>query len=163
MRSLIILASALMLGACQSNFYHHEPESDAATLIFSSNNQAVQPMVCVPGQGFKDTRYAVGRGGSQLADELAEALNKRIEVEATVTPSAHTLVAFRFRQSKRSGIADRCRIAAAFPTQAGETYQVRFIREFSTCRISVISRDDEKELSIEYVSRSTSQQPECRS
>jgi len=161
MRSLIILASALMLGACQSSFYNHVPESDAATLVFSSNNQAVQPMVCVPGQGFKDTRYAVGRSGSQLSDELAEVLHKRNEVEVTVNPSEHTVVAFRFRQANRSGRANRCRVATTFPTQAGQAYQVRFIRESSACHISVIPLDDQEKLPIDDTSQRVSHHPEC--
>ncbi len=55
MKRTFLLLPAVLLAGCQMFTYQPPSVEDTATVVFTGN-AAAQPVVCVPGRGFKDTK-----------------------------------------------------------------------------------------------------------
>jgi hypothetical protein len=146
---LALLATLVLLTACQNSFHTDHNASDAVTLIFSSNDLPAQPAICVPGTGFRDTRFAVGRAGSKILDDLNEAMKKSAEVTATVAASDTLVAGFRYRDSGRAGAEkNRCRRAVRFAAETGQTYHLR-LDDAASCAVSVTQSRGEEQVRVD--------------
>ena len=58
MKKTLLLLPALMLAGCQMLNYQEPGGEDTATVVFTGN-EAAQPVVCVAGRGFKDTKTSL--------------------------------------------------------------------------------------------------------
>ena len=58
MKKTLLLLPALMLAGCQMLNYQEPTGEDTAAVVFTGN-EAAQPVVCVPGRGFKDTKISL--------------------------------------------------------------------------------------------------------
>lgn len=128
-----LLITMLLLTACQSAVYQNQfypPASgeDSAELVFSSDDLAVQPLICLPGSGWRPTAEAVGRGDSKVFDDLNKVLRKAREVTVRV-PAGEIQAGFRYRESGRYADHSRCQVDGAFSAQAGERIQLLFRRD----------------------------------
>ena len=121
---VVLLVGVILLAGCQLAFHQDYPGEDAATLVFTSDDLPAQPVICVPGEGFRDTRIAVGRGGMKILDDLNEAMKKATEVTVQVAASDRVVAGFRYREGARAGDKQRCRTAHAFQAEPGATYQL---------------------------------------
>lgn len=139
---LALLATVCLLSACQSTFHHDHVGDNAATLHFSSDDLPAQPVICVAGDGFRDTRTAVGRDGFKILTDLNEAMRKSPEVSAQVAASAATVAGFRYRDSARTAERSRCRTAMRFVTEPGQHYRLRL--EDNQCTVSVSRQNGEE-------------------
>lgn len=139
--SLCLLGSLAILSGCQHLVYQPPAATTpAATLTFSSNNVAVQPVVCVPGSGFRDTEYAVAHipFSSELVSELNASLKKSETVSARVDASSGRVVAgFVMQQKSAGGSRKRCKVAASIPVAAGQAYDVKFVHDSGHCGVEV--------------------------
>ena len=120
---LALLASVCLLSACQSAYHHDHVGEAAATLHFGSDDLPAQPVICVAGEGFRETRMAVGRDGYKILTDLNEAMKKSPEVSAQIQASASTVE------------KSRCRTAMRFATEPGQHYRLRL--EDNRCAVSV--------------------------
>ncbi len=140
----ILLASLVALASGCSH-YHGPEGSDTATVVFTSNNVAAQPMVCVPGKGFQSTRYALSRNpfDSEAISQLNETLRKSAEVPASLPAGEPVRVGVQFRETREMGnpAPFRCNAAVRFTPQAGATYSVHFVRDGSQCGLGVSLAD----------------------
>ena len=132
---LALLASVCLLSACQSAYHHDHVGEAAATLHFGSDDLPAQPVICVAGEGFRETRMAVGRDGYKILTDLNEAMKKSPEVSAQIQASASTVAGFRYRDSARTAEKSRCRTAMRFATEPGQHYRLRL--EDNRCAVSV--------------------------
>ena len=57
----LFLAPLALLAGCQHLNYQPPTDGDTAQVTFTSNDTAAQPVVCVPGKGFKSTEYALSQ------------------------------------------------------------------------------------------------------
>ena len=140
----ILLASLVALASGCSH-YHGPEGSDAATVVFTSNNVAAQPMVCVPGEGFQATRYALSRNpfDSDAITQLNDTLRKSAEVPATL-PAGEPVrlgVQFQEKRNKDAPAPFRCNAAVRFTPQAGATYSAHFIRDGQQCGLGISLAD----------------------
>lgn len=137
-----LLVGVTLLAGCQLKFHQDYQGDDAATLLFSSDDLAAQPVICVPGEGFRDTRVAVGRGGMKLLDDLNEAMGKSPEVKVQVAASDTLVAGFRYQRGGRHEERQRCRAAHAFQVEAGKTYQL-MLGKGNDCPLTVsVTGDD---------------------
>lgn len=132
---LALLATTCLLTACQSMFHQDYAGDNAAILTFSSDDLPAQPVICVPGEGFRETSFSVGRDGYKILNDLNEAMKKSPEVVVKVQASGETLAGFRYRDSARTAEKSRCRIAMRFSSEPGEHYQLRL--DDDRCAVSV--------------------------
>lgn len=139
---LALLATVCLLSACQSAFHHDHAGENVATLTFSSDDLPAQPVICVAGEGFRETRTAVGRDGYKILDDLNEAMKKSPEVSARVAASENTVAGFRYRDSARTAEKSRCRTAMRFRTEPGQHYRVRL--EDNRCTVSVTQQSGDE-------------------
>ena len=142
--SRILTASAslslLLLAGCQALSYQPPTGDDTASITFTSDNIAVQPVICVPGSGFRSTSMALAHKPfqSEFFDELNAGLRKAESVTTDVsTISGSALVGFILQERPREGMAKRCKTAARFPVQAGASYQAHFLYEGGHCGIQI--------------------------
>lgn len=140
-----VLLAALMLGGCARFAYQPAADADAASVTFSSEGISVQPMVCVPGKGFRATEYSVAsnEGDSDFTAELNETLKKQPEVTTQLPGGRDARVAFSYSQASQSaGIRDRCKVAVFFHARAGAHYQAHFSLPGGQCALTLTSNDD---------------------
>lgn len=135
-----LLAVICMLSACQSARHIDYASEAAVTLIFSSDDLAAQPIICVPGKGIQETSVAVGIGGYKIFDDLNEAMNKSPEVHATVAPDSAVIAGFRYSQRSRAAGRKRCERMVSFDAIAGQTYQLR-LESSPRCTITATRQD----------------------
>lgn len=132
--------SFMLLTGCQALSYQPPSGSDTATITFTSDNIAVQPVICVPGSGFRSTSMALAHKPfqSEFFDELNAGLRKAESVTTRIsTTSGSVQVGFILQKVQREGMSQRCKTAARFPVQAGAQYQAHFLYENSHCGIQI--------------------------
>ena len=145
MKQFICAAAATaLLAGCQHLAYSPPEGDDTATVVFTSENIAVQPMVCVPGKGFEATEFAVSHEPfeSDFFTQLNETLKKQPEVETTVSTDSAVRLGFSFtakgNTSKGVGVKDRCKVAILFPAQPGGEYRAHFsLTDAGDCAMSL--------------------------
>lgn len=139
--SLALLGCLAALTGCQHLVYQPPAVSTpTATFTFSSNNVAVQPVVCVPGIGFRDTEFAVAQEpfSSELVSELNASLKKSKTVSVPVDATRGRVIAgFVMQQKTAGGSRKRCRVAASIPVIAEQEYAVQFVHGNGHCGIEV--------------------------
>ena len=142
-RPILLVSLVALASGCS---HYHGPEgSDAATVVFTSNRVAAQPMVCLPGKGFQSTRYALSRHDSDLdaLNELNEAMRKNAEVTTSVPGGAPIRLGVQFSEPRGMGNPTpfRCNAAVMFTPQAGTSYSAHFVRDGSQCGLGVSLAD----------------------
>jgi len=142
------LASAcvILLAGCQHLSYQ-APEGDNTTSVtFTGNNNAAQPVVCVPGKGFKPTEYALAQNplGGEALNDLLESLKKSPEVTTTVAAEPATRIGVSYDQRQTDKSRDRCRVALQFNPVAGQHYQASFHYENDQCGLSLTEQDGKR-------------------
>lgn len=146
MKTLALLFVSLLaiLAGCQRFTYHPPQEGARATLTFSSDNVAVQPMVCVPGEGFKATAYALAQKPfeSDFFNELNKSLKKSERVIVEVPADAPIRIGFSLSRPAGSGPRQRCKVAAQLPVRAGAAYRAHFQMNGEHCGIQVTAEND---------------------
>ncbi|MEE4249781.1 MAG: hypothetical protein V2I38_04270, partial [Alcanivoracaceae bacterium] len=135
-----LLAVIFLLSACQSGRHADYASEDAVTLIFSSDDLAAQPIICIPGEGIRETPMSVGIGGYKILDDLNEAMKKSPEVTATVAPDSPVIAGFRYSQRGRIVARKRCERMVSFEASAGQTYQLR-LESSPTCTITATRQE----------------------
>src|SRR5690606_10066776 len=111
---------------------------DTASITFTSDNIAVQPVVCVPGSGFQSTRQALAHTPfeSEFFSELNANLNKSKEVTVDVaTQSGQVIVGFVMQRRQDNGPRDRCKVAVRLPVSSGDRHSVHFSLESGHCGV----------------------------
>src|SRR5690606_28508358 len=109
------LLSLTLLTGCQALSYQPPAGSDTATITFTSDNIAVQPVICVPGSGFRSTSMALAHKPfqSEFFDELNAGLRKADSVTTQIaTRSGSVQVGFILQKVQREGMTKRCKTAA---------------------------------------------------
>jgi len=138
MKALFLAPLALLVG-CQHLNYQPPTDSDTAQVTFTSNNTAAQPVVCVPGKGFKATEYALSQNpvsGGAL-DDLLKTMKKSPQVATTVGSAPATRIGVTYNRRQADNSRDRCRVALQFDPRAGGDYQAHFIYENGQCGLSL--------------------------
>lgn len=132
LKYIAVFSLLTLITGCQKFAYQPAEGDNTASITFTSDNLAVQPFVCVPGEGFKATEYAVSQQPfeSDFFTQFNDSLKKKAEVETTVEASKSTKVGFSFRERKapQDKVAARgqCRVAVLFNTEAGMSYSAHF-------------------------------------
>ena len=139
---LPVIALALLAG-CARFAYQPAQGTDVADVTFTSDGISVQPMVCVPGKGFKGTEYSVARtDGGEVVSQLNEAMRKKTAVTTQVAAGSNR-IGFSFTESESSaGTRERCKIAVFFDAVAGAHYQAHFSMPGEQCALALTSEDD---------------------
>lgn len=157
-----LLIAVLLLSACESALYQDQfypPASGDNTveLLFSSDDLAVQPLICQPGSGWQPTEQSVGRGEGKVFDDLNKLLRKANEVSIRV-PAGEVLAGFRYRESGRYADHARCQVEAGFTTEAGDQIRLVFRRDNKgQCLLDVHGNDQEGEAALVTTSPVTCQ------
>lgn len=138
--TLALMAAAL--AGCQHLAYTPPEGDNTATVVFASDNIAVQPMVCVPGKGFKATEFAVSHEPfeSTFFTQLNDSLKKQPTVETTVAADTSVRLGFSYTakdSSKGPGIKNRCKVAILFEPAPGGQYEARFSLADGECAMSL--------------------------
>lgn len=137
---LTLLGLSLALTGCQMLSYQEPASGATATVVFSSDNVAVQPVVCVPGKGFKSTEYAVAQKPfkSEFFDQLNDSLKKKEQVEVKVPATGDRIrIGFVLQRKQDNGTYHRCKVAADFGITANATYQAHFVESGDHCGLTV--------------------------
>ncbi|MDF1781992.1 MAG: hypothetical protein P1U67_11905 [Alcanivoracaceae bacterium] len=146
LKSLSVLGLALIFSGCQMLSYQ-EPEGDNnATVVFSSDDYAVQPAICVPGKGFESTLISVAkkRAESQFANDMNTVLKKSETVEVKVsTERKRAKVGFIMQRKHNNGPRERCKVAAEFMISAGQQYHATFTKSGEHCGIAITDANNE--------------------
>jgi hypothetical protein len=133
-------ALSLLLSGCQMLSYQEPNGDDTATIIFSTENAAVQPVICVPGQGFESSNFSVARKSStnDTMKDLHEAMHKAEQVSVRVDASRHS-ARIGFIMQKKSGAGPRtiCKVAAQLSVVAGQTYHATFTEASNSCGVTL--------------------------
>ena len=137
-----LLAMVFMLSACQSNRHVDYVSEDAVTLVFSSDDLAAQPIICVPGKWIQETPMSVGIGGYKVLDDLNEAMKKSPEVRATVASGTPVIAGFRYSQRSRIAARQRCERMVSFDAVAGQTYRLH-LEKSPICTITATRQEGE--------------------
>lgn len=135
----LILAPLVLLAGCQHLNYQPPAGDNTAKLTFTSNNTAAQPVVCVPGKGFKATEYALSQNpisGGAL-DDLLKTMKKSPQVTTTVDSAPATRIGVTYNRRQSDNSRDRCRVALQFDPRAGGEYQAHFVYENDQCGLSL--------------------------
>ena len=140
---VVLLVGVILLAGCQLAFHQDYSGEDAATLVFSSDDLPAQPVICVPGEGFRDTRIAVGRGGMKMLDDLNEAMKKSPEVEVSIPAGRDVIAGFRHRSLERPGDRDGCRQAVRLSPSANARYRLH-LEDGDRCLISTSQWQNEQ-------------------
>ncbi|MQX53160.1 hypothetical protein [Alcanivorax sediminis] len=140
MKYLAIASFAITLAGCQHLSYQPPHGEDTAKITFTTNGTPAQPVICVPGKGFRSTEYSLARtpmGGDSMND-LMQTLKKNPTVTTTISPSEQARVGVVYNQkSLNSTLRDRCKIALQFDAIAGEHYQASFNYSADQCGLSI--------------------------
>lgn len=143
MRPILLVSLVALASGC--SHYHGPEDNNAATVVFSSNNVAAQPMICVPGSGFQSTRYALSRNpfDADAITQLNDTLRKSPEVPATVPADTPVRLGVQFQEHRQKGgpAPFRCNAAVRFTPQAGVTYSAHFIRDGNQCGLGISLAD----------------------
>ena len=93
MKKTLLLLPALMLAGCQMLNYQEPGGEDTATVVFTGN-EAAQPVVCVAGRGFKDTKtsVAVKPWDTNAFNELFKTMRKAEQVPVAVAADGQTRI-----------------------------------------------------------------------
>lgn len=141
--TLALLALTSALAGCQKLAYQPAEGDNTATLVFSSDNVAVQPMICVPGKGFEPTEYAVSQAPfkSDFFTQLNDSLKKAEQVETTVPAGTSLRIGFSYAakdpNKQGPGVGDRCKLAIVFKPEAGGRYDAHFSLPDGECAMSL--------------------------
>ncbi|WP_370185069.1 hypothetical protein, partial [Alloalcanivorax sp.] len=102
---------------------------DTAAVVFTGN-EAAQPVVCVPGRGFKDTKIslAVKPWDTNAFDELFSAMKKAEQVPVTVAADGQARIGVVYNERDTDMRRNHCRVAVQFNAQAGARYLAHFTR-----------------------------------
>lgn len=133
----LVTACAFLLAGCQHLNYQPPSGDDTATVTFTGNSLSAQPMVCVPGKGFKATEYALTSSGSEALGDLRKALKKSPQVTTSVTAGASTRIGVAFNRPGDNHSRDRCQVALLFTPSAGNAYSAHFVYENDQCGLSL--------------------------
>jgi hypothetical protein len=145
MRLFIALLSFVTLAGCQGMSYQEPADGPGASLTFTSDRVSAQPMVCVPGKGFKPTRIALSRHDSdnESLKDLNEAVKKAPRVTINVPAGKPLTIGVKYEKpASMGGVRDRCRVAVRFSPVAGGTYRAHFVRPGDQCGLSVTTDDN---------------------
>lgn len=138
LRTLPAFALLTLLSGCQALSYQPPTGEDTASITFTSDNIAVQPVVCVPGKGFRPTREALAHAPfeSEFFSELNANLKKSKEVTVDVTTtSGQVVVGFVMQRRQDNGPRDRCKVAVRLPVSKGDHHHVHFSLENGHCGV----------------------------
>ena len=129
MKKTLLLLPALLLAGCQMLNYQEPTGEDTATVLFTGN-EAAQPVVCVPGRGFKDTKtsLAVKPWDTNAFDELFSAMKKAEQVPVTVAADGQARIGVVYNERDTDMRRNHCRVAVQFNAQAGARYLAHFTR-----------------------------------
>ena len=129
MKKTLLLLPALMLAGCQMLNYQEPTGEDTASVVFTGN-EAAQPVVCVPGRGFKDTKIslAVKPWDTNAFDELFSAMKKAEQVPVTVAADGQARIGVVYNERDTDMRRNHCRVAVQFNAQAGARYLAHFTR-----------------------------------
>ncbi|WOD29496.1 hypothetical protein RYH70_05385 [Alloalcanivorax xenomutans] len=129
---------ALLLAGCQMLSYTAPTDGDVATVTFSSDNIAAQPVVCVPGKGFQSTPTSLQQVPfeTKAFDELLKTMKKAPEVTTTVRADEQARIGVIYQKGS-AGNRDLCRVAVQFNAQAGASYAARFTNDNNQCGLEV--------------------------
>ena len=129
MKKTLLLLPALMLAGCQMLNYQEPAGEDTATVTFTGN-EAAQPVVCVPGRGFKDTKtsLAVKPWDTNAFNELFSAMKKAEQVPVTVAADGQARIGVVYNERDTDMRRNHCRVAVQFNAQAGARYLAHFTR-----------------------------------
>lgn len=144
LRTLPTFALLTLLSGCQAFSYQPPTGEDTASITFTSDNIAVQPMVCVPGTGFRATREALAHMPleSEFFTELNANLRKSKEVTVDVsTTSGQVIVGFVMQRRQDNGPRDRCKTAVRLPVKNGDHHRVHFLLENDHCGVRAQDKD----------------------
>lgn len=133
-------AVSLLLSGCQMLSYKEPSGDDTATIIFSSENAAVQPVICVPGQGFKSSIFSVARKSAtnDTLKDLHEAMHKAEQVPIQVDASRHSArIGFIMQKKNNTGPRKICKVAAQLSVVAGQTYHATFTEASASCGVTL--------------------------
>jgi hypothetical protein len=133
----LVTACAFLLTGCQHLNYQPPSGDDTATVTFTTNSISAQPMVCVPGKGFKATEYALTSSGSEALSDLRQALKKSPQVTTSVTAGTSTRIGVAFNRPGDNHNRDRCQVALLFTPSAGSEYNAHFVYENDQCGLSL--------------------------
>ena len=139
----LFLAPLALLAGCQHLNYQPPEGEETAQVTFTSNNTAAQPVVCVPGKGFKSTEYAISQtpfGGDALND-LLETMKKSPEVTTAIPATPATRIGVTYNRRNADNTRDRCKVALQFDPQVGSDYQAHFVHEKGQCGLSLTDAD----------------------
>ena len=142
----IILLPAVLLAGCQMLSYHPPQSGDTASVTFTSNNTAAQPVVCVPGSGFQGTEVSLAHRpfDSHAFDEAIKTLKKATAVTVPVRAGDATRIGVIYDQGDarmHSLKRKLCKVAVQFQARPGVHYQAHFIHQDNQCGLSVTSDD----------------------
>lgn len=133
-------AVALLLGGCQMLSYQEPSGDHTATIIFSTENTAVQPVICVPGKGFEGSTFSVARKSStnDTLKDLHEAMHKADKVPVLVDASRNSArIGFIMQKKNSSGPRKICKVAAQLSVVAGQTYHATFTEASGSCGVTL--------------------------
>ena len=139
MKKTLLLLPALMLAGCQMLNYQEPTGEDTASVVFTGN-EAAQPVVCVPGRGFKDTKtsLAVKPWDTNAFDELFSAMKKAEQVPVAVAADDQTRIGVVYNERDTDMRRNHCRVAVQFNARAGARYLAHFTRnEAGQCGLEV--------------------------
>lgn len=137
---LLLALLVLPVSGCQLLSYQEPTEGPMATVEFTSNEIAAQPVVCVPGKGFKPTALSVSANtsDSQFAKDMNEALKKSPKVSVQVDASrGNVQVGYVVQQKQSTGLRKRCKVAARFSVSAGHTYTAHLTESDGHCGLEI--------------------------
>jgi hypothetical protein len=133
-------AASLLLSGCQMLSYQEPSGDDTATIVFSTENAAVQPVICVPGQGFESSAFSVARKSStsDALKDLHETMRKATQVSTKVDASRSSArIGFIMQKKSSTGPRKRCKVAAQLNVSAGQTYHATFTETSGACGITL--------------------------
>ncbi|EKF75744.1 hypothetical protein A11A3_02707 [Alcanivorax hongdengensis A-11-3] len=136
--ALFPLVPVALLAGCQHFSYQAPTGDDTATVIFTSDDLVAQPVVCVPGEGFQSTEYALGVNtlDSKSIDEMLNSMKKATKVSTQVSAGS-TRIGVTMNQRENDGSRDRCKVALQFDALKGARYQAHFTRSAGQCGLSL--------------------------
>lgn len=140
-----MIAVAALFSGCQMLSYQEPEGENNATVVFSSNDYAVQPFVCVPGEGFEGTLISVAkkRAESQFVTDMNTVLKKSEEVEVKVSAEqSRARIGFILQRKEEKGPRTRCKVAAEFTISAGQVYKARFASSGDHCGMTITGSND---------------------
>lgn len=138
--AIAISICASLLSGCQMLSYQEPSGDNTATVIFATDNAAVQPVICVPGKGFESSSFSVARKSStnETLRELHEALHKAEQVSVKVDATRSSVrVGFIMQKKNGAGPRKHCKVAAQLSISSGQTYYATFTASGDTCGISL--------------------------